>query len=477
MKAKYFLISLLAITITSCKKLIEVPAPVNTINQENVYTNDATATGVLNSVYAQMSSTVTGNGGSLYNFMTVWLGASADELTYFNPTDGQELSFYYKNALNGAVPNSVFGISYGQIFVINDVVENLQTADKLSTQVRTKLLGEAYFLRAYYYFGLVNIYGDVPLVLTTDYKVNSVITKTPQADVYKQITADLIQAKSLLSKQYLATDGVTVTPERTVPNYYAATALLARVYLYQNNYVDAEKQSSEVIAQTDLYSLPNLANAFLRNNTGAIFQLQPVNGGWNTEDAKFFIIPSSGISASNPVYLSNFLLNTFEAGDQRKTEWIGKYTNTSVTPNVDYYYPYKYKSATQKAAVTEYTMMLRLAEQYLIRAEAMAQQGRISEAKADLDVIRNRAGLPNTTASDQQSLMKAIVHERQVELFTEQGQRWLDLKRLGLLDAVMGSPGNVTAAKGGTWSSFRQLFPFPQSEIAVNPNLIQNTGY
>jgi len=472
MKRKYILLALAISTLLSCKKLVEVPAPVMTINQENVYTNDVTATAVLNSVY------ITLEGSTANGFMTRNLGVSADDLTYYLPSDGKELAFYYKNAVTSLTPTDLYLTAYSRLYVINDAIENLETANKLSTAVRNKLLGEAYFLRAYFYFNLVNIYGDLPLVLTTDYKVNSVVSKTAQADVYKQIINDLLKAKSLLNKQYLGTNGVSVSDERTTPNYFAAAALLARVYLYQKLYVEAEKEATEVISESNLYSLPGLAGAFLRNNTEAVFQIQPVATGWNTEDAKFFIIPaSSGLTVNNPVYLSTFLLNAFEPGDQRRVQWVAKYTKTSVTPNVDYYYAYKYKSATLNAAVTEYTTVLRLAEQYLIRAEARAMQNKINDAQDDLNKIRKRAGLENTTANTPAALTTAILHERQVELFTESGHRWLDLKRLGLLDVTMGAPGNVTAAKGGSWSSFRQYFPFPQSELKANSNLIQTLGY
>jgi len=472
MKTKYLLMIIICITFVSCQKLIEVPAPVNTINQENVYTTDATATAVLNSVYAKLSSSSLIFAPSIHGFTTAFLGVSSDELTYYAPNNGAALSFYYKNALLSSIGGDIFSGSYSLIYVLNDAIENLQTANKLTPAVRSKLLGEAYFLRAYYYFNLVNIYGDLPLVLTTDYKVNSVISKTAQSEVYNQIKNDLLQAKPLLAKQYMATNAVTVMADRTVPNYYAATALLARVYLYQKEYANAEAESSEVISQNSLYSLPALSNAFLRTSQEALFQLQPVNNGWNTEDGKFYI-PSGGFSTNHPVYLSTYLLNAFEAGDQRRIQWVGKYTEAGV----DYYYPYKYKIGIQSSSVTEYSVVLRLAEQYLIRAEARAMLDRIGEAQSDLNKVRNRAGLGNTTADAQGTLITAILHERQVELFSEQGHRWLDLKRTGLLDATMGAPGNVAAAKGGSWSSFRQLFPFPQSELTANPKLTQNPGY
>jgi len=120
---------------------------------------------------------------------------------------------------------------------------------------------------------------------------------------------------------------------------------------------------------------------------------------------------------------------------------------------------------------------MRLAEQYLIRAETEANGagGGTNSAVQDLNIIRNRAGLANYSgATDKASLVTAILHERQVELFTELGHRWLDLKRTATVNAVMSV---VTPQKGGTWDANWQLYPIPRTEIQVNPNLKQNPGY
>ena len=121
-------------------------------------------------------------------------------------------------------------------------------------------------------------------------------------------------------------------------------------------------------------------------------------------------------------------------------------------------------------------MMFRLAEQYLIRAEARAQQNNISDAQADLNKIRTRARLPNTTAADKNSILSAILHERQTELFSEWGNRWFDLKRTNNIDAVM-SIMTPKKANGLQWQSYKQLNPLPFTEIQRDPSLLQNLGY
>jgi hypothetical protein len=148
---------------------------------------------------------------------------------------------------------------------------------------------------------------------------------------------------------------------------------------------------------------------------------------------------------------------------------MANWTASLIYNGTTYYYPYKYKSLVS-GANAEYYTALRLAEQYLIRAEARAQQNNIGGAQSDVSVIRNRAGLASTTASDQASLLLAIEQERRIELNCEWGHRWLDLKRTGRVNAVIG-------AEKTTWKPAAALFPIPSAEISNNANLTQNTGY
>ena len=163
--------------------------------------------------------------------------------------------------------------------------------------------------------------------------------------------------------------------------------------------------------------------------------------------------------------------------NQAISGWLNGSGTYTASPTAKYYFPYKYQSSAT-STVTEYVMMLRLAEQYLIRAEARANQGNTSGAISDLNVIRARAGL-NAYAgqTDQNSVDSAILHERQVELFSEWGHRWFDLIRTGVVNNVMGGTNGVCQAKGGSWMVTDILFPIPQIERTNDPNLTQNAGY
>jgi hypothetical protein len=463
----------------SCKKFVTIDAPTTSVTSGNVFNTDATAIAVLNGLFSKMS----GTSATDFDVTTLafWTGLTGDELALWNGVDNSKQIAYYNNKLMenpiSSVGSEFWFAIYRNIFSCNAAIEGLDQAENLTPLVKQQLLGESKFLRAFFYFNLINLFGDVPLALSTDYKVNSGLPRSSKSQVYQQIIVDLIEAKSLLNDKYLQGNAWTRyqigQEERVRPTKAAARALLARVYLYINNWVDAEHNSTEIINDASLYSLSSLDAVFLRNNSEAIWQLQPVdNYITNTNDGNLFVLPSAGPNSypGNPVFLSDYQISCFESNDQRKMKWIN---SVSVNHEI-FYYPFKYKENIPDAPLTEYLMMFRLGEQYLIRAEARAQLDNISGAQSDLNAIRNRAGLSDTQANDKTSLLKAILNERQVELFTESGHRWFDLKRTGKVDEVMSI---VTPEKGGTWNTNWQLYPIPLGDIQKNSNLRQNQGY
>jgi hypothetical protein len=464
---------------SSCKKFVEVKAPDTSVNDENIYTSDATAIAALTGIYAQMSSNVRGTfGGTTGISLTTAL--SADELTLASVVTNEALNVGYKNQLRTG-PNDSYGTQFwvggfSYIFMCNAAIEGLNKSASLTPMIKSQLLGEAKFLRAFFFFYLVNFYGDAPLVLITNPNVNGTLSRSSKEQVYAQIIDDLKEVQNMLGPSFLDATLLRSTSERVRPTKWAATALLARTYLYMGQYSNAEAEANKIISHTVSFSLSLLNAVFLKNSSEAIWQLQPVDAGRNTEDAMTFILPSTGPNASvNPVYLSRQVLGAFEAGDGRRK--AGGWVDSVNVGGTTYFYPAKYRATTiSGSSFTEYLMMFRLAEQYLIRAEARAQLNNIQGAKDDLNVIRTRAGLPTTNANDQPSLLNAILKERQTELFTELGHRWLDLKRTGKVDEVMTI---VTPLKGNPtgWKSWQQLYPIPFNDIQLNPNLVQNGGY
>lgn len=344
---------------------------------------------------------------------------------------------------------------YKTIYEANAVLEGLSASVNISPAVKSQLEGEARFIRAFAYFHLVNLFGQVPQPLQTNYKLNVQLGRTGQSVIYDSIIKDITKSQFLLGEEY-------ITTERVRPNKFAATALLARVQLYIGNWQEAEAAASEVIDQAPRYSLTDINDVFLANSTEAIWQLMPIFDYCNTLEGNTFIIEGY---VENQV-LSNGLVESFDVTDKRLLNWVGTFDDGTGPV----YFPYKYK-VKHSTNLTEYSMVLRLAEQFLIRAEARARQNNIAGAQDDIDMIRDRAGLGGTIAADEASLIEAIKTERRHELFTEWGHRWLDLKRWK--DVIP-----VLSAIKPEWNSQGTLYPIPQRELNNAPQLKpQNEGY
>lgn len=450
----------LVILLSSCEDLIETGPPRTELISETVFSGDATAIAAINGIYSEMVRVNGGLASGDNSSVTYLAGLSADELDFYKNDPG--ISAFNRNSLtpaNNVNTNDLWGQAYKIIFHANSVLRGLTNSTEISEDVARQLEGEAKFLRAFCHFYLVNLYGEVPIVTTTVYQENNVATKSSTDEVYHQIISDLKEAQSLLGEDY-------PTGERVRPNQAAATAMLARTYLFAEDWVDAESAATKLIDNARYRLLSDLNAVFLANSGESIWQLRPVELFLNTNEALRFILAAPPLSSTGGVALTSQVQAAFEAGDQRGAHWVASFTDGTDT----WHYSYKYK-VRQGEEVTEYSMVLRLAEQYLIRAEARVQQGNIAGARADLNIIRHRAGLPSTTAGDPASLLMAVAQERRVELFTEWGHRWFDLKRTGRADAVL---GGVKA----DWQPADVLYPIPQSELEANANLLpQNPGY
>lgn len=465
---------IITILLTACSKQVAVDSPVTSITGENVYHSDPTAIAVLNGIYSNMSGEGITSGG--FTSTSFYGGLSSDELTLYSGSSNIAYKAYYMNDLSSSNTQNreLWRKAYPYIYTVNAAIEGISSAKNLTPAIKQQLLGEAKFIRAFSYFYLVNCYGDVPLVLTTNSEANANIARTDIAQVWRQIILDLYEAINLLNTDYPSVNLITTTSERVRPTKWAATALLARAHLYTSNWAGADSAASAVINNIALYDTVPLADVFLKNSKEAIWQLQPVLANQNTQDAMTFILTGAP-NSSRPVYISTFLINAFKVGDARRTTWIGTRTSGAITYN----YPLKYKvsaiaNTTPPTPPSEYNMVLRLAEQYLIRAEARAQLDDISGAKDDLNIIRKRARLANTLATNKTEVLDAILKEKQLELFSEWGHRWFDLKRTDKVDEVMSV---VTVQKKGTWSSFKKVYPIPIGEIITNKNLKQNDHY
>lgn len=474
-------------TISSCEKLVEIDAPIDSITSTEVFSTDEQATSAMAGVYSKMINNLS-SGAILSEFssgLVTMLGAlSADELNSWTTTSGySEYDVFNRNKIlqSDSRSSAFWRSAYTTIYGSNAVIEGIQASvsSTLSEGVRKKLTAEAKFVRAFSYFYLVNFFGDVPLVLTIDFNQTRNLSRAPVAEVYKQIVKDLLEAQA-----DLPASNTNLAGEKVFPDTWSATALLARAYLYTKDYENAFKQSSGLIANASQFILEtDLEKTFLKESREAIWQLKQESSTskGNATEEGFVFIPSSftgqPLFFNVDYFLSEELINTFEADDKRLINWVGvSSTNQSGTTM---YFPYKYKTGSHNRVIdgapTEYYVALRFAEQYLIRAEAAAEGAApLTNAIDDLNLIRDRAGLlplPNTLAHSE--VLEAIGKERRIELFTEWGHRWLDLKRTGHAVEVL---SQITIKQ--PWAGEYQLFyPIPPSELQANSNLIQNPGY
>ncbi|WP_316825947.1 RagB/SusD family nutrient uptake outer membrane protein [Pedobacter miscanthi] len=479
----FFFIGLLSLLSTSgCKKFLEIPLPASSIANEAAYSTDRSSAATINNILGNLSNNAMFDGtGIAYKS-----GLYTDELQNLNSASAVNQP-YYTNLLQPADAGQLWIQLYKQIYNANLAIEGITASETLNR--KNQWLGEAYFLRAYLYFYLVNLYGDVPLSLTSDFLISNRLPRSPRAQVYQSIVSDLTQAQSLLTPEYRDGAGA-ITTLKGRPNKFTAQSLLARVYLYTGEWAKAEEQATAVIANTAYILLPavDIDKVFLAASAETIFALVPVGVSpekdylvyTNTMPAT---IPATssfltyGVNASmSPSLYGSFEVNPVTgADDRRKTFW----TRTSIRPATPPasaetgYFPFKYKSLVSG---TEYIILFRLAEQFLIRSEARARLNNLDGAKSDLNRIRDRAGLSPTSASTQGDLLSAVMQERRIELFSECGHRFFDLKRTASIDAVMSAE---VALKGGgiVWNGNKALWPINSDDIRANPAIVQNPGY
>lgn len=461
-----YVTALLMISTASCRKLIKISPPLNTLVTSEVFQTPEQSLQVLAGIYYTMVNDVNSFAAGR---ITYYAGLSSDEFQLYNP-DIQNAAQFYNNdiqPINAVVGNIFWGTAYKLIFQANSLIENIpNTAFKDS--VKNELLGQALFVRAFLNFYLVNLFGDIPLVQTSNWQSTRLMARSPGSEVYQSIISDLKFAADHLSGRFGG--------ERVLPNAYAAKALLARVYLYNKNWQEAETLASDVIAETGLFALVDAKNIFAPNNKEAIWQLkqQSLQANLFKSPEGSLFIPRVKNNANYPpiVYFYKEFINSFDSADARRKNWIDSTKLNAGSPAL--YYPYKYKTGDAQTGTgyTEYHTPLRLAEQFLIRAEARLRQQNISGAIEDLNIIRNRSSLvPLPQGLGIADVEMYLVAERKKELFAEWGHRWLDLKRWNMVNAVMQD------LKNEKWQPYDQWYPLPEKEIMTNPNLTQNEGY
>lgn len=381
--------------------------------------------------------------GSYYGGTLLFFGdLSADNTTHtgtfgtFAEADANAL-----RAGNGAT-EGLYAALYYAISIPNHLLEKVPAVEDLDAEERDQILGEAHFLRALHHHNLVRLWGDVPLITTTIVSVEQAaqVRRSPVAEVMAQIGADLDAAEDLM----------TSTSQTTRASLGAVRALRARVRLGQGDWAGAEAAATAVEAMG--YRLaPVYADLFSTTATTDedIFRV--------AFDAQAFNNLSFYYRVRREVRPTPDLATAYATDDARRTWNILTDSQGRLTGN-------KFRDS----GGGEDVHVIRFAEVLLTRAEARARLGRLDDALADLNRVRTRAALAplvlGTDVTTQDDVLAAVWAERRLELAFE-GDRWTDLTRTDRATTVMGIP------------AFATLYPIPQRELDVAPNMTQNPGY
>lgn len=466
-----------------CKKWIQVDPPVNTITTGDVFTTDKQAEWALSGVYSKLvNGQAPGNMmmGAMENFgsgQPAFLGGlSSDELVPSPSANNGAIAFLATNNLNernSNISDRLWITAYKSIYDINAILEGIAASDAalLTAPARNQFRGEALALRAFAYFYLVNFYGDVPLVLTTDVYQAARMRRTPVAEVYMQVVRDLQESMTLLHTDFSAGAG-----ERVRVNKWFAQALLARVSLFTGDYPAAIANASALIGNTSLFGLEqDLNRVFKKDSRETILELKQTNENAELKNATALgmLLNSSATGQLPQYYLSDETAALYDPADKRKQHWILDFGNRL-------FGMHKYKTGNNNAVFMapqeEYLVVMRLAELYLIRAESIARMpgGVLQDAVRDINVLRKRADAPELDENLSKTvLLDLIGKERQLEMFGEWGHRWLDLKRTVMAESVLSKSPRKQPWKG----DHQLLYPIPATEIGKNNNLVQNPNH
>ena len=373
--------------------------------------------------------------------------------------------------------------------VVLDKIPQMEAQEIISAELSDDVQGEAHFLRALYYFNLVRVFGDVPLL---DSLVDSEaqVPASSEDDVYQRIVTDLETAETQLPEQYGEADLGRATRG-------AALALLAKVHLTRGNFADAERYARQVIDLGVYELLPNYADNFslaFENGAESVFEVQFANGlaeegindwfdggfgrGQGSLQAEYSgprVSTSSIVGYGFNMPTQDFV-EAFEPEDARLAATI--YRAGDMTPGGE---EFQAEWTTTGYAIKKYVdvpegipnsdsplnfHVIRYSDVLLMYAEALNENGSTAEALAPLNQVRKRAGLAPLTGRDQAALREAIYQERRVELGLE-AHRWFDLVRTRRAVEVM-------QAQGYDIDESDLRLPLPQGAIDLNPALAGN---
>ncbi len=473
---------------SSCKKFLE-ENPQNVIAITNYYQTENDAIAAVNAIYSYLNSTSTGSTAGVYH-STFWViaGCASDEMinkNVFQP-DMDQISNFVETPINNSLEET-WTMHYKAITLANIAIARIPLI-QMDTTLRARLVNEAHFLRGLLYFDMVRMFGSVPLVLQEQEPLTPQIVSVD--DIYKQVIADLTAAENL-PDSYTPGDG------RGRATKGAAESILAKVYLTQQNWQACANKCGEVINSNQYALWDDFADVFKLSSRGgkeAIFSVGFGDGGgaisfWEVGQFNVRLLPPAlsvdGVqNAQGWQVPTQNLYDDYDPQDRRReVTFITQVYNPDGTITTISPYIRKYWDSTAEpqgnGSANDYPV-IRYADVLLMYAEAENELGNTSEALTYINMVRKRArwdgtkervAVPDYVGITQDEFRAAVLKERRME-FVAEGQRWFDLARTKTLESL------VPVAKSGIHPQDKNyLFPIPQTEIDLNPNLKQNTGF
>ena len=480
-----------ALFVSSCEDFLD-KSPLDAIGS-NTALNEADAIALVNSAYQPLQWP------KLYN-MRIWttdiIAGNSEVGGEMTATDGKEtkdLAAFIAISDNDASLDLWRGPNPG-ILRCNIVLDRIPGMD-IEPSIKDRVLGEAYFLRAHYYFILVRIFGDVPIrTAPVEPGDNLNIGRTPKTEVYAQIISDCKEAIRLLppKSSYLSVDLGRACKD-------AALAMLAKIYLtLGDDYAEVVRLCEEIENMGYDLSTMNYYDNFdplIKNNAESLFEVQYTGSTdysfWDNDNQASWLSTFMGPRNSGWVggswgwqHVTQEFVNQYEDGDLRKDvtilyEGCPKWDDNDYNPEWSSTGYNVRKFLVPKSVSPDYNtnpsnfVVYRFADVLLMKAEALNQQGLTEQAQVPLNKVRARAGLPNIAATDRNVMKEAIISERRMELAFE-GHWWFDLIRIDDGDYAVNyfrNLGKINVSKE------RLLWPVPQEEIDDNPLITQNPGY
>lgn len=496
MKTSAYIILAIAILLPlSCRQDFLDVKPQGQLTSENYFASEEQAIWAVNTIYAHIRQ----NALPLHIIgMTDIISDDADKGS--EPNDAIFLTALENFTFDPGHPSvlEMWRAQYTGIARANLCLENIPEVPGISESMKNRLIGEASFLRAYFYFHLVRWYGDVPLITKTLNPDEYNQSRVSKDQVYQQIIADLVTAIEVLPEksQYPAADMGRATKG-------AARGILAKVYLTRRDYANAEKYALEVVNSGQYTLLPRYSDIFLpigEHSSESVFEIGCMAvESWEGRCEFNMVqgvrgIPNLGWGFNRP---SDNLVAQYENGDPRREAtilYVGEVLPDGsgvIQPNPALINPrYNQKAWTPSHVGLQDNgpgnqRLLRYSDVMLILAEALNEQGKSGDALIYLNMVRKRARgtnnfiLPDVTVTEMRELRHRIWRERRVELAMEQ-HRWFDVIRQMEVDPEYLLPRlKAIQPQFDRFEPMKHLLmPIPQTEIDLSGQAMgQNPGY